>query len=81
LIDHGQSDPKLVAIAKLVAGETVVSVTNEAIRMHGGYGRIDSCDIERFYRDAKVVEIYEVAKEIEKITIARKILRRNGDAS
>lgn len=78
LIDHDQFDPKLVAISKLVAGETGVAVTGEAVRLYGGYGCIDQFDVERFYRDAKVVEIYEGAKEIEKITIAREILGRHG---
>jgi len=76
LIDHGQIDHKLVSIAKLVAGEMAVRVTNEAVRLHGGYGCLDRYDVGRFYRDAKVVEIYEGAKEIEKITIAREILGR-----
>ncbi len=76
LVDHGQIDRKLVSIAKLVAGETAVRVTDEALQLHGGYGYMDEYDVERFYRDAKIVEIYEGAKEIEKITIAREILGR-----
>jgi acyl-CoA dehydrogenase len=74
LIDHGQVDRKLVSIAKLVAGETAVRVTDDALQLHGGYGYMDEYDVERFYRDAKIVEIYEGAKEIEKITIAREIV-------
>jgi len=77
LIDHGQIDRKLVSIAKLVAGETAVRVTDEAVQLHGGYGYIDEYDVERFYRDAKIVEIYEGTKEIEKLTIAREILGRS----
>ncbi len=76
LIDHGIIDRKLISIAKLVAGETAVRVTDEALQLHGGYGYIDEYDVERFYRDAKIVEIYEGTKEIEKITIAREILGR-----
>jgi len=74
LIDHGQVDRKLVSIAKLVAGETAVRVTDDALQLHGGYGYMNEYDVERFYRDAKIVEIYEGAKEIEKITIAREIV-------
>ena len=74
LIDHGQVDRKLVSIAKLVSGETAVRVTDDALQLHGGYGYMDEYDVERFYRDAKIVEIYEGAKEIEKITIAREIV-------
>jgi acyl-CoA dehydrogenase len=74
MIDHGHVDRKLVSIAKLVAGETAVRVTDEALQLHGGYGYMDEYDVERFYRDAKIVEIYEGTKEIEKLTIAREIL-------
>ncbi|RJR51397.1 MAG: acyl-CoA dehydrogenase [Desulfobacteraceae bacterium] len=76
LIDNGKFDPKIISIAKLIAGEIGVSVTNDALQLHGGYGYIAEYDVERFYRDAKIVEIYEGAREIEKITIAREILGR-----
>jgi acyl-CoA dehydrogenase len=77
LLDHGQIDRRLVSIAKLVAGETAVRVADEALQLHGGYGYMDEYDVQRFYRDAKIVEIYEGTKEIEKLTIAREILGRN----
>ena len=77
LLDHGQIDRKLVSIAKLVAGQTAVRVADEALQLHGGYGYMDEYDVQRFYRDAKIVEIYEGAKEIEKLTIAREILGRS----
>lgn len=71
--DQGQLDPALNAMAKFYAGETAVWVTDKALQMHGGYGYIDEYDIQRFYRDAKILEIYEGAKEIEKITIAKRL--------
>jgi alkylation response protein AidB-like acyl-CoA dehydrogenase len=74
MIDHNKVDPKLISMAKWLAGEIGVKVTNEALQLHGGYGYIADYDIERFYRDAKIVEIYEGTKEIEKNTIAREIL-------
>ncbi len=74
LIDNGQKDPTLIAMAKWLAGEIGVKVTDDALQMHGGYGYINEYDIERFYRDAKIVEIYEATKEMEKITIARQLL-------
>jgi acyl-CoA dehydrogenase len=74
LLDAGKSDPKLIAMAKCLAGEAGVRVTDDALQMHGGYGFINEYDIERFYRDAKIVEIYEATKEIEKNTIARHLL-------
>ena len=76
MLDHGKVDPKLISIAKYLAGEVGVRVANEALQLHGGYGYIADYDIERFYRDAKIVEIYEGAKEIEKNTIARELLGR-----
>jgi len=75
-IDHGGVDRRLVSIAKLVAGETAVRVTDDALQVHGGYGYMDEYDVERFYRDAKIVEIYEGTKEIEKVTIAREVIGR-----
>ncbi len=73
-IDHGIEDHKLVAMAKWFAGETGVYVTNEAIQIHGGYGYLGEYGVERLYRDAKIVEIYEGTKEIEKLIVARNIL-------
>lgn len=76
LLDNGKTDPKLIAMAKWLAGETGVRVTDDALQLHGGYGYINEYDIERFYRDAKIVEIYEATKEMEKNTIARQLLGR-----
>jgi alkylation response protein AidB-like acyl-CoA dehydrogenase len=76
LIDQGKFDPMVISIAKLFAGEIGVSVTNDALQLHGGYGYLAEYDISRYYRDAKIVEIYEGAREIEKMTIAREILGR-----
>ena len=76
LLDNGRTDPKLIAMAKWMAGETGVRVTDDALQLHGGYGFINEYDIERFYRDAKIVEIYEATKEMEKITIARQLLSK-----
>ena len=74
MLDHGKVDPKLISMAKWLAGEVGVKVANDALQLHGGYGYIADYDIERFYRDAKIVEIYEGTKEIEKNTIARELL-------
>ncbi len=74
MLDHQKVDPKLISIAKYLSGEVGVKVTNDALQLHGGYGYIADYDVERFYRDAKIVEIYEGTKEIEKNTIARELL-------
>lgn len=76
LIDKGEFNPMVISMAKLFAGEVAVYVTNEALQLHGGYGYLAEYDVSRFYRDAKIVEIYEGAREIEKITIAKEILGR-----
>jgi alkylation response protein AidB-like acyl-CoA dehydrogenase len=62
-------------MAKWFAGETAVRVAEEAIQIHGGYGYMAEYDVERFYRDAKIIEIYEGTKEIEKLIIARTLLK------
>jgi alkylation response protein AidB-like acyl-CoA dehydrogenase len=74
LLDQGRPDTALTAIAKLFASHIAVEVVDEALQLHGGYGYFNDYDIERFYRAAKVLEIYEGAKEVEKIVIAREIL-------
>ena len=73
--DTGGPDRKLTAMAKWFAGETAVRVAEEAIQVHGGYGYMAEYDVERFYRDAKIIEIYEGTKEIEKLIIARTLLK------
>ena len=76
LVDHGIICPELISMAKWYCGEVGVRVTDEALQMHGGWGYFEDYDVERFYRAAKIVEIVEGAKDIEKIVIAREILRR-----
>jgi len=73
LVDQGKTNPSINAMAKYYAGETAVWVCDKALQMHGGYGYIDEYDVQRFYRDAKILEIYEGAKEAEKMTIARRL--------
>ena len=59
------------SMAKLFAAETAVWVTNEAVQIHAGMGYSTDLPIERYYRDAKITEIYEGTKEIQKVVIAR----------
>jgi len=72
--DQGRIDPGLTSMAKYWAGKLAVKVCDEAIQMHGGYGYIGEYDVERFYRDAKICEIYEGTKEVQLNTIAKEIL-------
>lgn len=72
--DKGELDPALVAMAKWYASEVAVKVADEAIQLHGGSGILAEYDVEHYWRDAKVLEIFEGAKEIEKILIGRRLL-------
>jgi len=76
MVDHGRIDPKLISTAKWFAGEVGVKVIDEVAQIHGGYGYLGEYGIERLYRDVKLAEIVEGAKEIEKWIIARELLRR-----
>ena len=76
MADNGKIDPKMMSIAKWYAGEVAVKVIDEVLQIHGGYGYLGESGIERMYRDAKIVEIVEGTKEIEKMIIARELLGR-----
>jgi alkylation response protein AidB-like acyl-CoA dehydrogenase len=69
-VDQGKMDPKTTAMAKYWAARVGVEVCDEAIQLLGGYGYMTEFEVERFYRDSKIVEIYEGTKEIQKNTIA-----------
>jgi len=72
--DQGHIDPKLTSMAKMVAARTAVEVADEAIQLLGGYGYMAEYEVERFYRDAKITELYEGTKEIQKNTIASSVM-------
>ena len=73
-IDRGVPDSQLSAMAKWWACHIAVRVVDEALQLHGGYGYLDDYPIERYYRAAKLLEIYEGTKEIQKLVIGRRIL-------
>jgi alkylation response protein AidB-like acyl-CoA dehydrogenase len=73
-LDRGNPDPQVSAMAKWWACQVAVKVADEALQLHGGYGYLDDYPIERFYRAAKLLEIYEGTKEIQKDVISRRIL-------
>ena len=72
--DQGRIDPKLTAMTKLYAARTAVEVADEAIQLLGGYGYMTEYEVERFYRDAKIMELIEGSKRNQKNTIAKAIL-------
>ena len=63
------------AMAKLYASETAMWVTNKAVQIHGGYGYVREYEVERYLRDAKITEIYEGTSEVQRMVIARHLLR------
>jgi alkylation response protein AidB-like acyl-CoA dehydrogenase len=77
LKDSGSSVNKESAMAKLFASETAVRVTNEAVQIHGGYGFIKDYPVEKFFRDAKLCTIGEGTSEIQRLVIARQLLKTN----
>lgn len=73
-IDLGKVDHTLVAAAKAFCGQMAVRCTDMALQMHGGYGFLAEYKVQRLYRDAKIIEIYEGTTEIEKMIVARSLL-------
>lgn len=71
---QGLPHVKEAAMAKLFASETAVYAAKSGLQIHGGYGYSKAYPIERFYRDAKVCEIYEGTSEVQRIVIARAML-------
>jgi len=72
--EAGEDNRVAASQAKYRASEAAMSVTNEAVQIHGGYGYTTDFDVERLYRDAKITEIYEGTTEIQKTIIARGVL-------
>ena len=75
LKDEGKDYAQASAMAKLYASEVAMNVTIEAVQVHGGYGYVKEYHVERLMRDAKITQIYEGTSEIQRIVIARGILK------
>jgi alkylation response protein AidB-like acyl-CoA dehydrogenase len=73
-VDSDAPDPVLSSMAKWYCAEAAVKVADEAIQLHGGYGILEEYDVAHYWRNAKVLEIFEGSKEIEKMIIGRKVL-------
>ena len=73
--DNGLNVNKESSMAKLHTSETAVRVANEAVQIHGGYGFIKDYPVEKFYRDAKLCTIGEGTSEIQRMVIARQLLK------
>ncbi len=74
--DQGMQTTEQSSMAKLYAGEVAVRVANECVQIHGGYGYIKEYPAEKYYRDVKLCTIGEGTSEIQRLVIAREILRQ-----
>jgi acyl-CoA dehydrogenase len=74
LVDHGLPCGKEASMAKMYASKTAVNAAIEAVQVYGGYGYTEDYPAERFFRDAKITEIYEGSNEIQHVVIAKKLL-------
>ena len=74
LKDTGAPFGAEAAMAKLFAAEAAMRITTDAIQVHGGYGFIKEYQVERYFRDAKITQIYEGTSQIQKLVIARHLL-------
>ena len=70
----GPRHTKEASMAKLYAGDTAMWVSERAIQVHGGYGFTKEFPVERFFRDAKITQIYEGTQEVQRIVVARSLL-------
>jgi alkylation response protein AidB-like acyl-CoA dehydrogenase len=80
MCDEGADDAELTkasAMAKLKCGDVAMAVSTEAVQILGGYGYIKEYPVERFMRDAKITQIYEGTQEIQRIVIAREMLKES----
>ena len=75
MLDHGKRVTRESAMAKLFASEAAVRIANEAVQIHGGYGFIKDYPVEKFYRDVKLCTIGEGTSEIQRLVIARQLLK------
>ena len=66
---------KLGAMSKMFASEVCVKIANDAVQIHGGYGYTKDFPVEKFYRDSKLCTIGEGTTEIQKVVIAKNILK------
>jgi len=80
-IEAGSKDaPRWASICKLVAGDTAMAVTTDAVQVLGGYGYTDDFPVERMMRDAKITQLYEGTQQIQRLVVARALLGK-GDES
>ena len=78
--DQGKEISRQAAVVKLFCSESLDKIADNAVQIHGGMGYSREMPIERFYRDSRINRIFEGTNEIQKIVIARDVLKKNGQA-
>jgi len=76
--DDDPNLPYWTSAAKLIAGDTAMRVTTDAVQIFGGYGYISDYPVERMMRDAKITQLYEGTQQVQRLVIARRLLARAG---
>ena len=75
LKDNKQNFSSLASMAKVYASEVAMRASTQCVQIHGGYGFIQETGVERLMRDAKITQIYEGTSEIQRVVIARSLLK------
>lgn len=75
LFDEGKRNTKLASMAKLLASDSAMRITTDAIQVFGGYGYMQDYPVERMFRDAKLTQIFEGTNQIQRLVVAREVLR------
>jgi butyryl-CoA dehydrogenase len=78
LRDHDRPHTKEASLAKWHAAEAATKCANWAIQIHGGYGYMSEYLVERYWRDARICEIYEGTSEVQKMVVAAQVLKENA---
>jgi cyclohexane-1-carbonyl-CoA dehydrogenase len=76
--DRGERNTKLASMAKVFASDAAMRITTDAIQVLGGYGYLQDHPVERMFRDAKLTQIFEGANQIQRLVIARELLRESA---
>ena len=78
LRDQGRPHTKEASVAKWHASEAATKCANLAIQVHGGYGYLSEFHVERYWRDARICEIYEGTTEVQKMVVAGQVLKEHA---
>ena len=77
LKDRGENFSKVASMAKVFGAESAHKIVTTALQIHGGYGYMKEYEIERLYRDQRILELFEGTSQIQRIVISGQILREN----